>query len=271
MLVAPLVTFLARAPHDTRFPMLAGVLALPGGFIAASFATSAWQLLLSQGFLAGIGVGFIYVPSIAVVSQWFEKKRSLANGITSAGSGIGGILTSASTGRIIDKLSIAWALRITGILVFVMTMIAAMLIRDRNHVIQPSQHPFKIQLLRRLDVWLLLTWALLSIAGQMTLLYSLPDYALSVGISHSKASDLVIYLNVGTAAGRPCIGFISDKFGRFRVAGFITLICGVLCFALWLPSTSFGVTTLFAVLSGAILGLFWVVSLPPMHSRDVCS
>lgn len=138
MLVAPLVTFLARK-FGTRSPMLAGVVALAGGFIAASFASKAWHLYLCQGVLVGIGVGFIYIPSIAILSQWFSKKRSLANGITSAGSGVGGVTFSLVTGSIIENVSLVWSLRITGIIAFVMTFTAVVLTRDRNKVIQPAR------------------------------------------------------------------------------------------------------------------------------------
>ncbi|KAL9047588.1 MAG: hypothetical protein Q9206_006643, partial [Seirophora lacunosa] len=114
-LVAPVVTLLARK-FGTRPPMFGGVVALAGGFIAASFASKAWHLYLCQGVLVGVGVGFIYIPSIAILSQWFSKRRSLANGITAAGSGIGGVLFSLITGSMIENISLAWSLRITGII-----------------------------------------------------------------------------------------------------------------------------------------------------------
>jgi MFS family permease len=44
--------------------------------------------ILSHKFL-GIGFGFIYLPAIVVVSQYFESKRALATGIAVAGSGFG--------------------------------------------------------------------------------------------------------------------------------------------------------------------------------------
>ncbi|KAL8751709.1 MAG: hypothetical protein Q9199_006235, partial [Rusavskia elegans] len=257
MLVAPLVTFFARK-FGTRAPMFAGVVALAGGFIAASFASEAWHLYLCQGVLVGIGVGFIYTPSIAILSQWFSKKRSLANGITSAGSGIGGVIFSLITGSMIENISLAWSLRITGIIAFVMTFIAVVLIRDRNKVIQPAQHPFDTKLLSQKKVWLLLAWAYISMLGYITLLYSLPDYALSIGLSRAQATDAISILNLGTAVGRPFIGYLSDRYGRVKVPAFLTLICGISCFAIWLPATSFGVTILFALISGAILGVFWV-------------
>ncbi|CAO1598729.1 hypothetical protein XANCAGTX0491_002489 [Xanthoria calcicola] len=239
--------------------MFAGVIALAGGFIAASFASEAWHLYLTQGVLVGIGVGFIYIPSIAILSQWFSKKRSLANGITSAGSGIGGVIFSLTTGSMIENISLAWSLRITGIIAFVMTFTAVVLTRDRNKVIQPAQHPFDTKLLSQTNVWLLLAWAFISMLGYITLLYSLPDFALSIGLSRGQATDTIMVLNLGTAVGRPFIGYLSDRCGRIKVPAFLTLGCGMLCFTVWLPATSFGVTLLFALISGAILGVFWVV------------
>jgi len=72
--------------------MAIGVLIQTAGFISASFASRIWHLYMSQGLLIGVGLGFIYIPSIAILSQWFSKKRSLVNGISSAGSGIGGLI-----------------------------------------------------------------------------------------------------------------------------------------------------------------------------------
>ena len=78
-------------------------------FIAASFAGSIWQLYLSQGVLTGLGLGAIFIPSVQVVPQWFLKRRSLAGGIASAGSGFGGLAFSLGTAAMIQHLSLAWA------------------------------------------------------------------------------------------------------------------------------------------------------------------
>ena len=259
MLVAPLVTILTRE-RGIHLPMGIGVLALAGGFTSASFAHAIWQLYLSQGVLVGVGVGFLYIPTIAILSQWFSKRRSLANGITAATSGVGGIIFSLTTQKLIESISLEWSLRIIGILAFGMNCIAVAFVRDRNRLIQPAQHPFDLELLADPRVWLLLIWAFVSMLGYVTLLYSLPDYALSIGLSQPQATNLVIFLNLGTAVGRPFIGTLSDRYGRVMVPATLTLVCGLLCFILWLPSNSFGVTVLFALISGAILGVFWPVS-----------
>ena len=247
--------------------MITGAILISAGFISASFAHEIWQLFLSQGVLVGFGVGFVSIPSIATLPQWFDKKRSLANGIGSAGSGIGGLIFSFGTQAMIDSISLAWSLRITGIIVGIMNLIAALTIRNRNKAIKPPQRGFDTKLLRRYDVLLLLAWGFISMLGYTTLLFSLSDFARSIGLSASQASSITAFLNLGTAIGRPLIGVVSDRYGRLETAGIITLVCGVTCFAIWLPARSYGVTIFFAIVVGAILGVFWMVS---THSAYFC-
>ena len=258
MLVAPLVTVLVRR-FGTHRVMLFGALLQCSGFIAASFATQIWQLHLSQGVLIGAGIGFLYIPSLPILSQWFMKRRSLANGISAAGSGVGGVAFAWGSEAMIKHISIAWSLRITGVIAFVAILAAIVVIRDRNHVIQPPQLAFDTKLLRRFDVLLLLAWAFMSMLGYVVLLFSLSDFALSIGFSRGQATDLIGFLNLGTAVGRPFIGIVSDRWCRIDTTGILTLMCGLSCFAFWLPATSYGLTVFFAILCGAIVGVFWMV------------
>jgi len=245
--------------------MFIGVVLQTGGFVAAAFAKRIWHLYLTQGVLVGIGVGMLFIPSVAVTSQWFEKRRSLANSINSAGSGIGGIIFSFGTQAIIDNISLRWALIITGIVSGAMNVIATCLIRNRNAVIRPPMRAFDTKLLRKFPVILLLSWGFFSILGYMTLLYSLPDFARSIGLSKTQAAATAAYLNLGTFVGRPIIGVISDRLGRIPVAGVVTLLNVVTVFAIWLPAKSFGVTVFYALVNGAILGVFWMVCCTTMR------
>ena len=257
MLVAPIVTIVARR-FGTQTPMLVGAALLAAGYTSASFAHRIWQLYLSQGVLVGFGVGFVTIPSIAVLSQWFEKKRSLASGIASAGSGIGGLIFSFATQAMIDNISLAWSLRITGIIAGVMNVIAALMIRNRNNAINPPQRGFDTKLLRRYDVFLLLCWAFISMLGYITILFSLSDFARSIGLPATQAAAVTAFLNLGTAIGRPFVGLASDYFGRMETAGVLTLTSGIMCFAIWLPATTYGVTILFVIVGGGIFGVFWM-------------
>jgi NADH:ubiquinone oxidoreductase subunit K len=91
MLSAPLVTILARR-LGIHTSMSIEISLQTSGFIAASYATRVWHLYLSQSILIRLGVGYNYIPGIAILSQWFQRCRSLANTISGAGSGVGGLL-----------------------------------------------------------------------------------------------------------------------------------------------------------------------------------
>ncbi|KAK3373017.1 major facilitator superfamily domain-containing protein [Lasiosphaeria ovina] len=257
MLLAPAATSLTRK-FGVHAVMLAGSLLQGSGYVAASFASAPWHLYLSQGALVGAGIGLLVVPSTAVLSQWFAAKRSVANGVASAGSGVGGAAFAWGTAALIRSCGLAWSLRITGLVTMAANGAATLLARDRNRHINPTQLGFDVGLLRRREVVLLLLWAFVSMFGYIVLLFSLSDYALQVGLSSSQATDVVGLLNIGTAVGRPVIGIVSDRWSRTVTACALTFLCGVICFALWIPANSFGLTAAFAVLCGAILGIFWM-------------
>lgn len=65
-------------------------------------------------------------------------------------------------------------------------------------------------------------------------------------------------LNLGVALGRPFIGYLSHRLGRVEVARVATFSWGILVFALWLPSTNYGVLVTFASVSGAILEVLFL-------------
>jgi len=256
MLMAPVATYTCRRWHF-KWTLGVGVTLLGGGFIAASFAKQIWQLFLSQGLIVGMGAGLIYVPSLPIISQWFGKRRALANGITSAGSGVGGLAMSFAIQAMIEDLGISWALRITGIVVFAVNFPATMILRTRDGYVMPNRKMFDLVLLRRYDVFLLLSWAFIMMFGYITLTYSLSAYGRAIGLSASSASYQTAFMNLGIAIGRPLTGLLSDRFGRIEVPGFITFLTGILCFAWWIPAKSFGSLTGFSIVAGAILGIFW--------------
>ncbi|CAD0049693.1 unnamed protein product [Aureobasidium pullulans] len=109
MIVSPIVTISTRK-YGKYLTMSIGIAFQTAGFIGASFAIRIWQLYLTQGLLVGFGIGFLYIPSTAILSQWFKRRRSLANGISSAGSGVGGACFAWATEAMIQRLSIPWAL-----------------------------------------------------------------------------------------------------------------------------------------------------------------
>ncbi|CAK5074770.1 unnamed protein product [Meloidogyne enterolobii] len=63
-----------------------------------------------KNFFEGIGFGFIYLPAIVIVSQYFEAKRALATGIAVSGSGVGTFLIPLLSKYLIE--SFGWKIAI---------------------------------------------------------------------------------------------------------------------------------------------------------------
>lgn len=59
------------------------------GMMTLSLCLTYWQVLVAQGVCVGIGSGLVFVPSIAVVTATFEKKRAIAVGIAASASSVG--------------------------------------------------------------------------------------------------------------------------------------------------------------------------------------
>ena len=207
-------------------------------------------------------MGFLFVGSVGVTSQWFTKRRSLANGIGTAGSGIGGMTYSLATNAMIQSIGLGWTFRVLGILAFTANFVATVLIRDRNKAIGASQLAFDYHLFKKPEFLLLSGWGFFSMLGYIALLFSLPNYALSIGLTAQQGSVVGALLNLGQGIGRPLVGIFSDTAGRINIAGFLTFLCGFFCFVIWIFAKSFGVLIFFAIIVGTVAGTFWTTIAP---------
>lgn len=258
MIVAPFVT-IATKRFGTHITMLIGVVLQTAGFIIASFTNEVWQLYITQGAMVGFGIGFTYIPSTAIIPQWFLKRRALASGLAAGGSGIGGVIYSFVTDALINDVSLPWALRIVGITSGAMNLVATALVRDRNKAIKPTLNGFDTKLLVRAQPLLILSWIFVGMFGYVCLLYSLPDFALSIGLTSDQAALISVFMNVSNFVGRTFIGFLSDRFGIIQVSAATTLFTGICTFAIWIPATNYAVTIVYALAVGGTLGVFWPV------------
>ncbi|KAI9677061.1 MAG: hypothetical protein M1817_006900 [Caeruleum heppii] len=223
LLISPIATTTVRL-YGTRATLLIGVFLETLSLVGASFATEIWQLILSQGICFGWGMGFQFIGSVGVVPQWFTKRRSVANGIGTAGSGIGGLIYSLASNAMIQRLGVPWAFRILAIVQFVVNLVCAILIRDRNKQIGTTHLAFDYRLFKRMEFWLLLGWGFFSLLGYIVLLFSLPNYALSIGLTPQQGSVVGALFNLGQGLGRPVVGYFSDAAGRINIVNIFTLV-----------------------------------------------
>ena len=108
-----------------RFLINIGVLFLSVGLVFSSFTREIWHLYLFFGIIVGAGTSATYLPPIAVVTRWFEKRRGLALGLTVAGIGVGGLVGSPFLNWLIQSFGWRTALIILGLSTGAVVFVAA--------------------------------------------------------------------------------------------------------------------------------------------------
>ena len=259
--ISPFATIVIRK-KGTKFTLLLGAVLQAAALISASWAKEIWELFLSQGVLFGLGMGFLFVASAPIVPQWFTTKRSLANGIATAGAGSGGLTYSLATGAMIRTIGLAWAFRVLGIVSFCVNATCAMLLKDRYKIIGGQQLAFDVTLFKRVEYLLVLAYGWFSMFAYVVLLFSIANYASSVGLTSAQASLVSALLNLGQAAGRPAIGYFSDSVGRINMAVVSAGLSGIFALLIWTFSKSFGLLVFYALVGGAFAGSYWTVIVP---------
>ncbi|KAG4032362.1 hypothetical protein MFRU_007g02680 [Monilinia fructicola] len=261
LFTAPAATSCTRK-FGLKVTLAIGILFQTAGLLGASFAYEIWHLFLSQGVAFGFGMGFLFVGSVGVVPQWFSRRRSLANGISTAGSGIGGLVYSLGTNAMIQSIGLGWAFRVLAILAFAVNTTCTILLKDRNKAVGSVQLAFDARLFKKPEFLLLLGWGFFSMLGYIVLLFSLPSYARSVGLTASQGSVIGALMNLGQGLGRPTVGAFSDVTGRINMCGTCTFFAGLFCLVIWTFAKSYGVLIFFAVIVGTVSGTFWATVAP---------
>lgn len=84
------------------------------GIFTASVATQYWQVVLAQGICMGLGNGCLFCPTISTVSTYFNKRRSLALGMTACGSATGGLVFPSMVRELVPAQGFPAAMRAIG-------------------------------------------------------------------------------------------------------------------------------------------------------------
>ncbi|XP_013408699.1 monocarboxylate transporter 12 [Lingula anatina] len=87
-LSGPLASVIANQ-LSCRVSVMAGGVIAAAGCIISAYATSIQYLLVTYGFLIGLGIGLVYTPTMVIAGQYFEYRRSLALGVATAGLSFG--------------------------------------------------------------------------------------------------------------------------------------------------------------------------------------
>ena len=267
-----------------RYILAVGALIVGVGVALCSLATEKWQFYLLFGVVASIGLSVAgWAPVVAIVSNWFVKRRALSMGIL--GAGFGSSLVSAIVAQHLIS-SFGWRTAYVFIGVFAAAVICPLVIlfvrgrpedkglhadgltaeETRERVAAAETDALHTEwtrtewtlgrATRTYQFWLLFATAfvVLGLVEQIAIAHQVYFYR-DAGYSAMTAASFYSIFGVCFIVGNLC-GAFSDRLGRERYfipASMIAAGAGLLLFGVtdtsqpWLPVT-------FAVVFGLSLG-----------------
>ena len=115
--------------HGPRPVLLAGAGALTAGMVATASVDDPLLACVTYSLGVGFGVAAGYVPMVAAVGGWFERRRTTALGLAVAGIGMGTLVGARLTDRLAELYGWRSAFQAIGIGAGVLLLLAALLAR----------------------------------------------------------------------------------------------------------------------------------------------
>jgi MFS family permease len=239
-------------------PVLFGAAAIGAGYVLASVASDLTQFALAYGLLIGtFGAASTFVPLMADISRWFERRRGVAVALCASGNYISGAFWPPVVDYLIQTIGWRAAHFWIGLFCLALMVPLALLLRAPAPVRAMNAPPLPTVFSRATNLPPGLLQALLAIAGfACCVAMSMPQVHivaycgdLGYGVANG-ARMLSLMLGFGIVS-RIASGFVADRLG-----GMATLAIGSAAqmTALTLYLTSDGLVSLYVI--SAMFGLF---------------
>ncbi len=213
--------------------VLSGGLLLGLGVALASRAASLLEFQLIYGIIVGGAAGAVFAPTIATVTGWFEKNRSLAVSLVSAGMGVAPMTVSPFAGWLITHYDWRTAQLCIAILAWVLLVPTAFLVR-RSPVLMASTRAASDsaagdpgmtarQALRSPQFVVLAATYFFCCATHSGPIFHTVSYAIACGLPPLAAVTIYSAEGLAGLGGRLVFGISGDRFGAKH-----TLVVGLL-------------------------------------------
>lgn len=213
-----------------------------------------YQVFLSQGLGGGLGTGIVYVPSLAIVSHYFQRNRPLAMGIVAVGAALGAVVHPIMLNHLFyGPVGFHNGVRISAAFNTLLLGLANAMMRTRLPPTKISTSiPFG-EFFHDVPYVLVVIGLLLVFGGLFFPIFYLQLDAVTYGIDAQFAFYCISILNAASAVGRVVPAFVAQKYGVFNVLVFFTVVIGVLICCLGVVKTSGGFVA-FAIVFGFFSG-----------------
>ncbi|KAF2644728.1 MFS general substrate transporter [Massarina eburnea CBS 473.64] len=243
-----------------RYLIISGTFMLVLGQMTLSACTEYWQVLLAQAICIGTGCGLLFIPSVGILSTYFNKKVGVAMGLAASGSSMGGVIYPIIFHKLLPLIGFGWTTRVLGFIILGTMLIPNILMRVR--VLPPATRSLLDLAAFRIPAYSLMCFAFfIGFMGLYMPFFYGQVYALN---KHITNPDLAFYLlailNSTSTFGRIIPNMMSDRIGPMNAVVPCTFMSAILCFCYITVDSAAGIIVLQAFY-GFFSGSF--VSLPP--------
>ncbi|XP_062993295.1 monocarboxylate transporter 13-like [Elgaria multicarinata webbii] len=212
------------ARFGARPVVMAGGCLTTLGLLLASFSVTIVHLYLSIGVVAGLGWALVFTPSMATVSHYFERRRTLAMGLAVSGAGISSLLLSPIFQYLVDLYGWRGALLMVAGLSLNLVASGALLrplawergqawAGEAGASKRPGAQasPFALELLSHGPFMRYVLAFVLIDAGYFVPYAHLVAHAREVGCDEYQAAFIMAVAAMADMCGRICAGWLADS------------------------------------------------------------
>lgn len=237
-----------------------GTFLLVLGHMMLSLCHSYWQVLLAQAFCIGLGPGCLFVPGVAILSTYFQRRLAFSIGIAATGSSLGGVLYPIILHKMVPQVGFPWAVRTIGF-VSLATMLVPNVVMKTRVLPTGKRSLIDWTAFRDLPFVIFTVASFIGFTGLYMPFFYVEGFAIAKGIADENlAFYLLSIINAASTFGRLIPNFIADKTGPFNMFIPACLLSGVMTYCA-IPVTHLTGVVVVCILYGFFSGAF--VSLPP--------
>lgn len=259
--------------------VLGGAVLLGLGLLLSSRARSLLEFQLLYGLAVGGAAGAVFIPTISTITGWFDRHRSLAVSLVSAGMGMAPMTVSPVVSWLIGQYDWRTTQAMVAVACWIVLIPLALLVTRPPAVIDPRERSAadlaagtvteanpsmtaREALLSPQFLVLSLTYFCCCATHSGPIFHTV-SYAVACGLPLMAAVSIYSVEGLGGLVGRVLFGLAGDRFGAKRV-----LVVGLLAQALGAGAYFFvrelagfyAVAAVFGLIYGGIMPLYAVIA-----------
>ncbi|KAF2709572.1 MFS general substrate transporter [Pleomassaria siparia CBS 279.74] len=223
------------------------------GIMMLSLCKEYWQVFLAQGICMGLGAGLLYIPSLALVSIWFDRKRALAMGVVMSGIAVGGVVYISMFDRLTISAGFPWTIRAMGFIALFAALLSFPALLSGSSVLarpRKARRLFDATALKDRLFVIFTCCTFLNFLGYIIPYFYIPTYARdSLGTSDSLALYMLVMSVAASFFGRLGSGVAAHYMGSIITWMLCAFGSGILSLC-WISIKTEGAFIAFSILWG---------------------